>query len=335
MSDRFEHGGSRHDKHDKHDSDQDRVGSRHNRHHSSPRSRRSRSASPLSKDWKRSTGRDRADRPYGGSGGQERRNPRNGAQLPPRPTARDTENDPSVHANSFAEYRRLKRQKMADNKEWLIWGRSPSPIDEPLLRADDEVQAEQPTDGKREPDIDPAEEEIDQEELRIFIKWLEMFKAEMTEQEEKRKKEEEESRPVGPAPPPKARVDDPSSYGINLRPGEGERMAEFARQGQRIPRRGEVGLTSEQIESFEDVGYVMSGSRHSRMNAIRIRKENQVYTAEEKAALAMFNQEEAKRKEQQLTDQFKKLIQETIGEAGGSAGAAGGQDGGGQDTTGS
>lgn len=52
-------------------------------------------------------------------------------------------------------------------------------------------------------------------------------------------------------------------------------MAEFARQGQRIPRRGEVGLTSEQIESFEDIGYVMSGSRHSRMNAIRIRKENQ------------------------------------------------------------
>lgn len=54
------------------------------------------------------------------------------------------------------------------------------------------------------------------------------------------------------------------------------RMAEFARQGQRIPRRGEVGLTSDQIESFEDIGYVMSGSRHSRMNAIRIRKENQV-----------------------------------------------------------
>lgn len=53
-------------------------------------------------------------------------------------------------------------------------------------------------------------------------------------------------------------------------------MAEFARQGERIPRRGEVGLTSNEIESFEEIGYVMSGSRHSRMNAIRIRKENQV-----------------------------------------------------------
>lgn len=52
----------------------------------------------------------------------------------------------------------------------------------------------------------------------------------------------------------------------------------------------------------------------------------QVYTAEEKAALAMFNQEEAKRKEQQLTDQFKQLIRETIGEAGGEAGTSAGRD---------
>ena len=35
--------------------------------------------------------------------------------------------------------------------------------------------------------------------------------------------------------------------------------------------------------------YVMSGSRHKKMNAIRIRKENQVYSAEEKRALALFN----------------------------------------------
>jgi hypothetical protein len=32
-----------------------------------------------------------------------------------------------------------------------------------------------------------------------------------------------------------------------------------------------VGLDSEQIEKFENIGYVMSGSRHSRMNAVRIR----------------------------------------------------------------
>jgi hypothetical protein len=36
----------------------------------------------------------------------------------------------------------------------------------------------------------------------------------------------------------------------------------------------------------------MSGSRHKRMNAIRIRKENQVYSAEETRALALLNFEE-------------------------------------------
>jgi NF-kappa-B-activating protein C-terminal domain len=53
-------------------------------------------------------------------------------------------------------------------------------------------------------------------------------------------------------------------------------MAAYAKSGQRIPRRGEIGMTSEEIKTFEKVGYVMSGNRHSRMNAIRQRKENQV-----------------------------------------------------------
>lgn len=60
----------------------------------------------------------------------------------------------------------------------------------------------------------------------------------------------------------------------------------------RIPRRGEVGWSGQEIELLEDTGYVMSGSRHARMNAIRIRKENQVYSAEEKRALALIQYEE-------------------------------------------
>ena len=48
-------------------------------------------------------------------------------------------------------------------------------------------------------------------------------------------------------------------------------MHAFVQNGKRIPRRGEVGLSADQISHFEDLGYVMSGSRHSRMNAIRIR----------------------------------------------------------------
>lgn len=50
----------------------------------------------------------------------------------------------------------------------------------------------------------------------------------------------------------------------------------FVQQNMRIPRRGEIGWSGEEIESLEEQGFVMSGSRHKRMNAVRIRKENQV-----------------------------------------------------------
>ena len=56
-------------------------------------------------------------------------------------------------------------------------------------------------------------------------------------------------------------------------------MAAYVQSGKRIPRRGEVGMSANEIVKYEDLGYVMSGSRHNRMNAIRIRKENQVGTA--------------------------------------------------------
>ena len=46
-----------------------------------------------------------------------------------------------------------------------------------------------------------------------------------------------------------------------------------------MPCSFQVGMTADQIAKYEDLGYVMSGSRHSRMNAIRIRKENQVCPA--------------------------------------------------------
>lgn len=35
-------------------------------------------------------------------------------------------------------------------------------------------------------------------------------------------------------------------------------------------------METEQIEKYEQAGFVMSGSRHKRMNAVRVRKENQV-----------------------------------------------------------
>ena len=57
-------------------------------------------------------------------------------------------------------------------------------------------------------------------------------------------------------------------YGKALLPGEGAAMAAYVAEGRRIPRRGEIGLTSEEIASYETVGYVMSGSRYALYTAI-------------------------------------------------------------------
>ena len=80
----------------------------------------------------------------------------------------------------------------------------------------------------------------------------------------------------------------------------------------RIPRRGEIGWTGNEIERLEESGYVMSGSRHQRMNAVRIRKENQVYSAEEKKALAMITIEENLQKDQKIIGDFKSMLQEKL-----------------------
>lgn len=97
-------------------------------------------------------------------------------------------------------------------------------------------------------------------------------------------------------------------FGHALLPGEGAAMAAYIAEGKRIPRRGEIGLTSDEIATFEDVGYVMSGSRHRRMEAVRIRKENQIYSADEKRALAMFSKEERQKRENKILSQFKDMI---------------------------
>ena len=96
--------------------------------------------------------------------------------------------------------------------------------------------------------------------------------------------------------------------GKALLPGEGAAMAAYIAEGKRIPRRGEIGLTSDQIATYEAVGYVMSGSRHRRMEAVRIRKENQVYSADEKRALAMFSKEERQKRENRILSQFRDMV---------------------------
>ncbi|PIO52374.1 hypothetical protein TELCIR_26320, partial [Teladorsagia circumcincta] len=70
----------------------------------------------------------------------------------------------------------------------------------------------------------------------------------------------------------------------------------------------EIGLSSAEISEFEKVGYVMSGTRHKAMEATRLRKENQVLTAEEKRLLSGFSQEERKKKEGAMLEQMRSLI---------------------------
>jgi hypothetical protein len=101
-----------------------------------------------------------------------------------------------------------------------------------------------------------------------------------------------------------------NQYGGALLPGEGQAIAQYVQQNLRIPRRGEIGYTADAIDNYEQSGFVMSGSRHARMNAVRIRKENQVYSAEEQRALALITMEENQQKEAQLLQDFRTMLKE-------------------------
>jgi len=121
----------------------------------------------------------------------------------------------------------------------------------------------------------------------------------------------------GPQPlhkPSTSRRVDERSYGGALLRGEGSAMAAFLEEDPeaRIPRRGEIGLTSDEIAKYEDVGYVMSGSRHRRMNAVRMRKENQVISAEEKRGILKLQKEERERREAILREEFDTLVKERL-----------------------
>jgi hypothetical protein len=210
---------------------------------------------------------------------------------------------------------------------WTMWRNSPSPPPP----SDDETESEREEDGHgvhlSEKDAAKAARkaaamekyaaqirQLDDMEASLFKAWVEVEEAKVAAAEAAAAMvEEEEDVDVGPTLPGQALINKAkANMGGFLLPGEGDRMLEYVASGKRIPRRGEVGLTSDQIESFEKMGYIMSGSRHSRMNAVRMRKENQIYSAEEKAALAMLNFEENKRKEAKLLEDMRQLVEKTM-----------------------
>ncbi|KHN88364.1 UPF0396 protein [Toxocara canis] len=145
--------------------------------------------------------------------------------------------------------------------------------------------------------------------------WVEVTK-EMREAEAAKEKLEEASM-VGPAVPEHllqkqaALIDHTKhvNYGKDMLRGEAAAMAAYIAQGKRIPRRGEIGLSSAEISEFEKIGYVMSGTRHKSMEATRLRKENQVMTAEEKRLLSGFTHDERKKKEEIVLQQFRSFIE--------------------------
>lgn len=141
----------------------------------------------------------------------------------------------------------------------------------------------------------------------------------------------------------------------------------------------QVGWSGDDIERLEAAGYVMSGSRHKRMNEVRQRKENQaraageggseegrgsegtgcalpaarrprlarphehacfplpapttpptppqVYSAEEKRALALFNYEEKAAREARLMAEFRAMLDAKAAAEGDGAGAPPGAQG--------
>ncbi|XP_069603208.1 NF-kappa-B-activating protein [Ranitomeya imitator] len=151
----------------------------------------------------------------------------------------------------------------------------------------------------RKQSSDSSSEDSDDDQIQEEDAWVERTKVNIDDVDF-----------VGPEAPIThlSQDDKPLNYGHALLPGEGAAMAEYVKAGKRIPRRGEIGLTSDEIASFEKSGYVMSGSRHRRMEAVRLRKENQIYSADEKRALASFNQEERRKRENKILSSFREMV---------------------------
>lgn len=113
---------------------------------------------------------------------------------------------------------------------------------------------------------------------------------------------------LAPTPNTSTSTSTSSNYGADLLQGEGKALAEFVKKNERIPRRGEVGYDGDKIGEFESLGYVMSGSRHRRMEAVRKRKENQVFSAEEKRLLVINETKRRNDREAQVLDDMRRLI---------------------------
>ena len=203
---------------------------------------------------------------------------------------------------------RLDREKLAERGCASVWGLSPQQPDYDSL---DDIKNNINYSSKKEKKKKSKKKHKKHKRKIEREKNISDNEGDLTKEEEWTENAKSDNVTVGPLPVAVAAVQETSlkDYGHALLPGEGEAMANFVKEGKRIPRRGEIGLTSEEIESFESAGYVMSGSRHRRMEAVRLRKENQVYSADEKRALLMYNREEKAKRENKVLADFRELVQ--------------------------
>ncbi|KAL1465171.1 hypothetical protein WDU94_004761 [Cyamophila willieti] len=242
-----------------------------------------------------------------------------------------SDNDPKDAA--FMEKRRKEREKIGLQGVSHVWGKSPTHLDKldqelfsvlpsgrksSLVSDDEKVKKSKKRKHKKERKKKSKKSKKRKKKKKYSSsssdsssssedEWVEKSAVKSSASSHSSDSDDSDRDTVGPAPKQQVTLTQ-KDYGKALLPGEGAAMAAYVAEGKRIPRRGEIGLTSDEIERYESVGYVMSGSRHRRMEAVRIRKENQIYSADEKRALAMFSKEERQKRENRILTQFKEMV---------------------------
>lgn len=243
----------------------------------------------------------------------------------------------------YLAHRRSQRAEISERGAQEVWGRSPT-----IHSAEDDDVSDQEQDGRQKDESSEKKKAKKEKHKRSKDKKKKKKKSSKHKKSKKKKhrrkssssssssssgeeewveksgkraehdpdkvqagSEDSDDDTVGPKLPQKVQLTY-KEMGTALLPGEGSAMAAYVAEGKRIPRRGEIGLTSDQISSFEQEGWVMSGSRHRRMEAVRLRKENQIYSADEKRALAMFSKEERQKRENKILGQFREMIHDKL-----------------------
>lgn len=226
--------------------------------------------------------------------------------------------------DDFFEQRRKEREILGKTECASIWAKSPAKENSDFSSEDENIKQKSHKNKKKKKKEKKKKTKKAKKEKRKRVSssddasseeeiWVENCTGVPEDAKAKYVSEQMEHDPVGPAIKSHSQLTH-KEMGRALLPGEGAAMAAYIAEGKRIPRRGEIGLTSGQIEQFESVGYVMSGSRHRRMEAVRIRKENQIYSADEKRALAMFSKEERQKRENLILGQFRQMVTSKLAE---------------------